>query len=67
MKKNFEEGVLIIRGNVKEGHRTYSAFQPDSFMQKLTKAHVVLEHSKPKVEKGLSIPQDVWIIKKTVT
>ena len=33
--ETFDEGSLVVRGNVKEGHRTYSAFQPNKFMKEL--------------------------------
>jgi len=63
-RQRFEQGELIVRGKVIEGHRTYSAFQPELYMEKLFKNHRILEHIKGNSE-GLDwIPQDVWIIKK---
>ena len=40
----FEKGNLIIKGNTKEGHRTFGAFHPPSFMRKLFKNHEILEY-----------------------
>ncbi|WP_291858076.1 class I SAM-dependent methyltransferase [Marinilabilia sp.] len=62
--QQFEAGELIVRGKVKEGHRTYSAFQPSAFMEKLFAKVDVLEHEVPVPEKGRWLPQDVWIVRK---
>lgn len=61
--KKFESGMLVIRGNVKEGHRTYSAFQPKAFTIKLFEAIEVLEHIERPI-KGNWYPQDIWIFRK---
>lgn len=63
--KNFNNHQLIVRGMVKEGHRTYSAFQPAGFMKELFKNVTVLEHLEPMPEDKKSLPQqDIWIIRK---
>ena len=62
--KKYNDNNLIIRGNVKEGHRTYSAFQPQEFMKKLFKNVEILEFIETEPENGRWLPQDVWIIKK---
>jgi len=61
---NYKNNQLIIRGKVKEGHRTYSAFHPKGFMTKLFNNVEILEHLELKSEDKNWIPQDVWIIKK---
>ncbi len=61
--KIFESGKLVIRGNVKEGHRTFAAYQPPEFMRKLFSEVEILEHSTRSPE-GNYIPQDVWIVRK---
>ena len=61
--KIYQENQIVIRGNVKEGHRTYSAFHPKGFMRKLFHKAEILEHIETKPEKNY-IPQDIWIIKK---
>ncbi|MDP3912519.1 MAG: class I SAM-dependent methyltransferase [Bacteroidota bacterium] len=62
---HFNNGELIIRGKVKEGHRTYSAFHPTVFMEKLFSNVDILEHieTKPAKREGW-LPQDIWMIKK---
>jgi hypothetical protein len=63
----YDEGKLIVRGMVKEGHRTFSAFQPPEYMKKLFRNARILEHINPAQEKGRAIPQDIWIIQKIAT
>ena len=60
----YEKGLLIVRGKVKEGHRTYSAFHPKEFMSDLFENVQILEHIELPYEKGKLPPQDIWIIKK---
>jgi ubiquinone/menaquinone biosynthesis C-methylase UbiE len=60
----YDEGLLLVRGNVKEGHRTYSAFHPKKFMRHLFEKQVILEHIETPAENTEDIPQDVWIIQK---
>lgn len=61
--KIFEEGNLVVRGNVKEGHRTYSAFQPDIFVKQLFSDYDILEHIPSYINNG-SLEQDVWVLRK---
>jgi ubiquinone/menaquinone biosynthesis C-methylase UbiE len=60
----YEQGKLVVRGKVKEGHRTYSAFHPKAFMLKLFENAEILEHLENKIAQGNWMPQDYWIIKK---
>ena len=62
----FNNGELIIRGKVKEGHRTFSAFHPTEYMKKLFDNVEILEHVETKFEKGKKLAQDIWIIKKKI-
>ncbi|MFI5237120.1 MAG: class I SAM-dependent methyltransferase [Ignavibacteriales bacterium] len=62
-KKTFEEGKLVIRGNVIEGHRTFAAYQPNQFMHKLFSDVEILEHV-TKEPNGNYYPQDIWIVRK---
>ncbi|MFN6943321.1 MAG: hypothetical protein ACK4ND_00125 [Cytophagaceae bacterium] len=64
--KEYNQGKLIVRGKVKEGHRTYSAFHPKPFMHNLFSNTNIMEHMEPIPEKGKAIPQDIWIIKKRI-
>lgn len=61
---HFNQDKLVIRGKVKEGHRTYSAFHPPAFMTKLFADAKVLEHIERPIETGRSLPQDIWIVTK---
>jgi SAM-dependent methyltransferase len=63
--RRYNRNELIVRGNTREGHRTYSAFHPAGFMARLFDHAEILEHivTKPATEK--SLPQDIWIIKKS--
>jgi len=60
----YEKDELVVRGKVKEGHRTYSAFHPKGFMEQLFKDQIVAEHIVRKQENSVVPPQDIWIVKK---
>jgi len=62
-KKQFDNGNLVVKGNTKEGHRTFGAFQPETFVRKLIGDNVILEHIPGLINNGKP-QQDVWIIKK---
>lgn len=62
--KIFNNNALVVRGKVKEGHRTFSAFQPKGFMLDLFANGEVLEHIELKPGNGKILPQDVWIVRK---
>lgn len=62
--KKYNENKLVVRGNVKEGHRTYSAFHPQEFMRTLFGNVDIVEHIDRKPENGNWLPQEIWIIKK---
>lgn len=62
-KEKYEKGELVVRGNVTEGHRTYSAFHPTPFVKELFKEMDILEHIVQKPMDGW-VPQDVWIVRK---
>lgn len=59
----YDAGNLVVRGNVKEGHRTYSAFQPETYMKQLFKGLSLLEHIPGEISNGRP-QQDVWVFKK---
>jgi ubiquinone/menaquinone biosynthesis C-methylase UbiE len=63
-KEMFDRGQLVVRGKVKEGHRTYSAFHPKPFMKKLFENAQILEHIDNEPSKGTYIPQDIWMVRK---
>lgn len=61
---NYNKGNIVVRGQVKEGHRTFSAFHPPEFVHELFKETEILEHIAELPAKESAIPQDIWIIKK---
>ncbi len=60
----FNKGEIVVRGKVKEGHRTYSAFHPKPFMLKLFRNATILEHIALPRGNTKVIPQDIWILRK---
>ena len=62
--EKYDRGELVVRGNVKEGHRTYSAFQPKKFMEDLFLEVAIIEHIETQPENKSRIPQDIWIVRK---
>ena len=62
-KRQYESGQLVIRGNTKEGHRTYTAFQPNTFMRKIFEPYCILEHIEREGIKG-QLHQNIWIVEK---
>lgn len=62
-KNNFEKGNLVVKSNTKEGHRTFSAFQPVNFVKELIGTNEILEHIPGEVLNGKP-QQDVWIVRK---
>lgn len=60
----YNKGEIVVRGNVKEGHRTYSAFHPKEFMNQLFSKAEIIEHLERKPQSGRWLPQDIWIIRK---
>lgn len=65
-RNSFEKGELIVRGNVKEGHRTFSAFHPDKFMRSLFEnSFQVIDKIVISPKDKSYTPQDAWILKKT--
>lgn len=63
-RHTFEQGELVVRGKVKEGHRVFAAFHPPAYMRRLFETQAeVLEHI-PGGTKSWGLEQDVWILKK---
>src|SRR5690554_720032 len=60
----FEAGKIVVRGAVKEGHRSFSAFHPKKFIEELTGDDIVLEHIEQKPSSTGWLPQDIWIVRK---
>lgn len=63
-KDSFESGNLVVKAKTKEGHRTFGAFHPVSFINELIGNNELLEHVSGIIKDGKP-QQDIWIIKKT--
>lgn len=64
-RTRFDEGQLIVRGMVREGHRTFTAFHPPAYLQGLFAGMKVLEHIEAEASPGDRPQQDIWIISTT--
>ncbi|MCG8696713.1 MAG: class I SAM-dependent methyltransferase [Bacteroidales bacterium] len=62
-KAIYDEGKLVIKSYTKEGHRTFSAYQPKDFVIQLVANNKILEHIPGKVINNKP-EQDVWLIQK---
>ena len=63
-KTYFDDGNLVIRGNVKEGHRVFTAFHPETYMTGLFSTTCSILKHKSGSKKDWGIEQDTWILKK---
>ena len=63
-KKTYGSGHLVERSNVKEGHRSYSAFQPLGFMEKMLGDEWKVLKFIPGSMQQWGPEQDTWIIQK---
>jgi len=63
-KRQFSKGLLVIRSKVKEGHRSFSAFQPEGFMQLLfSNRWKILKFIEGAIQ-NWGPEQDTWIVQK---
>lgn len=60
----FESGQLVVRGFEKEGHRMYSAFQPETYMKQLLKDFKLLRFIPGGSKESVHEMQDTWIVEK---
>ncbi len=60
---DYRSGKIVVRGNVKEGHRTFAAFHPEGFTDKLFNRFEVLEHVAQQAGTGKP-QQDIWVVRK---
>lgn len=60
----FEKGELVVKSKTKEGHRTFAAFQPDSFVKSLAGNHPIREHAAGDAQSEKP-QQDIWIFQKS--
>lgn len=63
-REKFLQGSFVERGYAWEGHRSFAAFQPESFMRSLFSSHwKILKFTRGKVQ-GWGPEQDTWIVQK---
>lgn len=63
-RKHFDEGLSVERAGVKEGHRMFSAFQPEGFMRSLVSGNWNVLKFKEGSVQDWGAEQDTWILKK---
>jgi SAM-dependent methyltransferase len=63
-RKDYDAGRLVVRGQVKEGHRVYAAFHPPAYIRSLFGRRAeVLEYIEG-VEKSWGLEQDYWVVRR---
>lgn len=62
--KKFDSGELVVRGNVKEGHRMYTAYHPLTYMQQLIADKLTILKHKAGSRQSWGLEQDLWLLKK---
>lgn len=63
-RASYQEGVLIVRGKVQEGHRVFTAFQPPGYWRELVAPYFKVEYYQAGETKSWGLEQDVWVMKK---
>ena len=61
--QKFDNGQIVVMSSSKEGHRTYGAFHPVSFVKELAGDNKVLEFVEGDIINGKP-QQDIWIFQK---
>ena len=61
--KTYGDGEITIRGNTVEGHRSYVAFHPPEYFERLVKDFEILAFS-PGDMNSMKAQQDVWVLRK---
>lgn len=61
-KQQFDRGELVIRGNTRQGHRTFGAFQPEAFVKDMIFPCRVAEFI-PGGYRNEKPQQDIWMIR----
>lgn len=63
-KEKFNKSKAVVRAGVKEGHRSFSAFQPENFMRNLFSGHWKILRFIPGKIQDWGAEQDTWIVQK---
>jgi len=61
--RKFKEGKLVVKSNTTLGHRTYSAFQPDVYIRKISYGLTISKIIKGEFKENKS-QQDIWLFTK---
>lgn len=62
-KKTFDKNQLVVRGNVIEGHRVYTAFQPEIYLRGLFSNKFEVLNFEPGKMEAWGANQDLWVLK----
>ena len=63
-RKEFEKGNIVVRNYLKEGHRIFTAFQPETFMRELLNGFEIITLQKGSEGNSIQGIQDTWVVKK---
>jgi SAM-dependent methyltransferase len=63
-QEEFSKGNLVERGIVKEGHRSFSAFHPESWMRSLFSGQWTILSHEPGEVHHWGPEQDTWVVQK---
>lgn len=63
-QKIYDTGEIVIRGEVKEGHRMYTAYEPIPYMHRLFAGRVKILKHQPGEKQSWGYQQDLWILEK---
>ena len=63
-RASYQQGDLIVRGKVKEGHRVFTAFQPPEYWRDLVAPYFIVEYYQAGEARSWGLEQDIWVMKK---
>lgn len=63
-RSRFDRGDLVVRAQVQEGHRLFSAFHPPGYLERLFSAEAVILQHQPGAVMNWGIEQDTWLLRK---
>ncbi|KAA5533636.1 class I SAM-dependent methyltransferase [Taibaiella lutea] len=63
-KEAFDGEKLVVRANVKEGHRMFVAYHPEQFIRKLVAPYAEVLSFQPGTRQPWGLQQDAWLIRK---
>jgi ubiquinone/menaquinone biosynthesis C-methylase UbiE len=63
-RNEYEQNELVIRGQVQEGHRVFTAYHPPQKMREYFAAYAEVLTYVPGQPRSWGIEQDVWVIQK---